>query len=111
MYNPTAVKCIEGPTNRTEIPTPKVAQLHPHLKHTAPEIPHPDDQIQIQLSIGRNLPEVHHVLDQVTGPLRTPFARKMKLGWVVISGVCPGKHHTIWNVSVTPDGRPSVLKS
>nr|XP_027235545.1 uncharacterized protein LOC113826820 [Penaeus vannamei] len=115
MSLPTVIECDELPNNRTEIPTPNIARLHPHLKDIGSEISPLDDQAQIQLLIGRDLPEAHHVLDQVTGPPGTPFAQKMKLGWVIVGEVCLGKHHATKNVNVrkiyvNPDGRPSVLK-
>nr|XP_027238609.1 uncharacterized protein LOC113829610 [Penaeus vannamei] len=79
MSLPTVIECDELPNNRTEIPTPNIARLHPHLKDIGSEISPLDDQAQIQLLIGRDLPEAHHVLDQVTGPPGTPFAQKMNV--------------------------------
>nr|XP_027232691.1 uncharacterized protein LOC113824143 [Penaeus vannamei] len=99
MSLPTVIECDELPNNRTEIPTPNIARLHPHLKDIGSEISPLDDQAQIQLLIGRDLPEAHHVLDQVTGPPGTPFAQKMKLGWVIVGEVCLGKHHATKNVN------------
>ncbi|XP_069972597.1 uncharacterized protein [Penaeus vannamei] len=38
MSLPTVIECDELPNNRTEIPTPNIARLHPHLKDIGSEI-------------------------------------------------------------------------
>ncbi|CAG2243926.1 unnamed protein product [Mytilus edulis] len=57
---------------------------HPHLKELRGSIPPIEERCQILLLIGRDLIEAHHVLEQRLGPSRTPFAQKLRLGWVII---------------------------
>ncbi|XP_076102049.1 uncharacterized protein LOC143071561 [Mytilus galloprovincialis] len=81
---PTLIECNNIPNNRDEIPTPEVAMHHPHLKELRGSIPPIKERCQILLLIGRDLIEAHHVLEQRLGPSRTPFAQKLRLGWVII---------------------------
>ena len=41
--------------------------------------------------LGRDVPEVHHIYDQITGPVGSPFAQKLPLGWVVVGDLCLNK--------------------
>jgi hypothetical protein len=41
--------------------------------------------------IGRDIPEIHHVHEQILGDKGKPFAQKLPLGWVIIGEVCLGK--------------------
>lgn len=111
MELPTIIECNEIPDQREEIPTPEVTYYHEHLKEV--EIPPLDPSSNILLLIGRDLIEVHHVVEQVTGPKDAPFAQKLSLGWVIIGDVCLGKTHKPSNVvhvnktCVLKDGRPT----
>ena len=49
---PTLTEYDEIPNNREEIPTPQVAQAHPHLQQIADEIPELDEQAEFLLLIG-----------------------------------------------------------
>ncbi|CAC5382856.1 unnamed protein product [Mytilus coruscus] len=84
---PDVIECDSIPSNLPEIPTPDVANAHPYLR-------------------GRDLPEVHHVLEQILGGKGEPFAQKLPLGWVVIGEVCLGKVHA---PSVINDRKTRVL--
>lgn len=97
---PYLIECDTIPGDRAEIPTPEVAQQHPHLRGLATKIPHIDPGADISLLIGRDLPDAHHVLDQVRGPPMTPFAQRLPLGWVIVGDVCLGKRHKPTNVNV-----------
>ena len=47
----TLTECDEIPKNGEEIPTPQVAQAHPHLQQIADKIPELDEQAEILLLI------------------------------------------------------------
>ncbi|XDV22790.1 hypothetical protein PO909_027607 [Leuciscus waleckii] len=95
---PTLIECNDIPDNRAEIPTPEVAQNHPHLRRIASEIPEMDDSAQILMLLGRDALRVHKVRRQINGPHNAPFAIKTDLGWLIVGGVCLGNSH-----------KPSVL--
>ena len=90
---PQVTECDEIPNEKSEIPTPEVARACPHLGHLTDHIPSLDLNINIELLIGRDLTEAHHVIDQVTGSRGLPFAQKLSLGWVIIGEVCLGRMH------------------
>ena len=111
---PTVIECPDIPCNRDEIPTPSVAASHPHLHDLAQSIPEMDTNSKILLLLGRDITDVHHVLDQRVGPKGSPFAQRLPLGWVIVGEVCLGDSHVISNVSVKKtfivgDGRASLL--
>jgi hypothetical protein len=85
---PTLIECNQIPQIREEIPTPEVAQHHPHLNDIAEYIPPMDDSAEILLLIGRDLLEAHHIFDQRVGPRKSPFAQKLRLGWVIVGEAC-----------------------
>ena len=90
---PSILECNEIPNVRHEIPTPDVTRHHSHLNDLSPFIPSLDTEASILLLIGRDLPEAHHVLDQRVGPIGSPYAQKLPLGWVVIGETCLGGIH------------------
>ena len=90
---PTVIECTNIPILRDEIPTPQVAMHHTHLQDIAYQIPELDREADILLLIGRDLIDVHHILDQKTGPPGSPYAQRLGLGWVVTGEVCLGKVH------------------
>ena len=49
-----------------EIPSPKVAEAHPHFRHIAKELPPLCRDVGIQLLIGCDSLEIHQVLDHMT---------------------------------------------
>lgn len=87
------IECDSIPNNLLEIPTPDVANAHPHLCRMAKYLPKLDSNAKVELLMGRDVPEVHHVLDQVLGGQGKPFAQHLPLGWVVIGEVCLGNVH------------------
>lgn len=110
---PLITECSEIPDNRDEIPTPDVALKYPYLQRIANDIPTLDDEAEIMLLVGRDLPDVHHVKDQIIGP-DGPYAQLLSLGWVVIGETCLGNAHIPpVNVKKTSirDGRQSLLPS
>ena len=70
---PTVIECTNIPNLRDEIPTPQVAMHHAHLQDIAYQIPELDREADILLLIGRDLIDVHHVLDQKQVPLAHPM--------------------------------------
>jgi hypothetical protein len=112
---PTMIECNDIPDERSEIPTPEVANCYQHLVEVAKNIPSLDSNAQIQLLIGRDLPEAHHVHKQLVGPRDSPFAQKLSLGWVIIGDVCLGKVHRPNRVNVNKthvlkDGRRTIFE-
>ena len=65
---PTLTECNEIPNNREEIPTPEVAQAHPHLQQIADKIPDLDKHAEILLLIGQDVPPLHKVHESRNGP-------------------------------------------
>lgn len=90
---PTLIECDQIPGVRDEIPTPEVASLYRHLEDISYLIPPIDNQADMLILIGRDLPEIHHVMDQRIGPKNTPYAQCLPLGWVIIGEACLGRVH------------------
>ena len=90
---PTLIECSQIPNIRDEIPSPCVAMHHPHLQDIASSIPEIDEEADILLLIGRDMIDAHHIIEQRTGPVGSPFAQRLGLGWVVIGEVCLGRVH------------------
>ena len=109
------IECSDIPDDVTEIPTPDVAKHFPHLQETEHLIPPYHQDVPIDLLIGRDLTEAHHVLDQIVGPKDTPFAQRLHFGWVIIGEVCLDRTTTPLCVNskktfVRRDGRPSLFE-
>ena len=112
---PPVLECSSIPDERSEIPTPEIARSFDHLRDIADYIPPLDNDIDILLLIGRDLPEAHHVQEQIIGPRKTPFAQKLALGWVLVGDICLGKVHRPVKVNVNrthimPDGRGTIFE-
>ncbi len=71
---PTLIECDMLPDNRNEIPTPKAAHYHPHLKDIAAEIPALNTQADSPLLQGRDVIQARKVLDQWNRPPNAPYA-------------------------------------
>ena len=112
---PSVIECDDIPNELSEIPTPNVAKAYKHLHHLADHIPEMNPNCKIQLLIGRDLPEAHHVLEQVTGNRGMPFAQKLSLGWVIIGEICLGKVHppeyaSVKKIHILQDGRATTME-
>lgn len=110
---PVLIECDNIPNNRQEIPSPDVTRYHPHLSDI--ELEHLDDQCQILLLIGRDVPYVHRILDQKTGHPDAPIGLRSPLGWTVVGDVCLGSQHrssdiNVYKTFVLSNGRPSLLQ-
>ncbi|XP_062585397.1 uncharacterized protein LOC134247072 [Saccostrea cucullata] len=90
---PSLIECDDLPNELSEVPTPDVAKSFDHLRDISSLIPEFDPNSKIQLLIGRDLPEAHHIKQQIVGPKGTPYALELGLGWVIIGEVCLGKIH------------------
>ncbi|XP_053375012.1 uncharacterized protein LOC128547190 [Mercenaria mercenaria] len=111
---PPLTECTQIPDIRDEIPTPAVARAHSHLTDLADSLPELDREAPILLLIGRDLAEAHHVLKQIIGPRRGPFAQEYSLGWVIIGESCLGEVHVPDKVCcnktyIGHDGRGSIF--
>jgi hypothetical protein len=71
-----------------------------HFSRIAPYLPALEPSIKVELLIGRDIPEIHHVHEQILGDKGKPFAQKLPLGWVIIGEVCLGKVHAPTEISV-----------
>ena len=100
MELPSILECNEIPNIQGEIPTSEVARYHSHLRDIADFIPPLEIQTPTLILIGRDLPEAHHVSSQLTGPKGSPYAQKLKLGWVIVGETCLGKIHKSNHVNV-----------
>ncbi|XP_030833438.1 uncharacterized protein LOC115918415 [Strongylocentrotus purpuratus] len=114
---PTVTECAYIPDFKDDIPTPEIVQAYDHLKGI--EIPEIDHECTATLLIGRDVMEAHHVLDQRIGPPNSPFAQRLKLGWVIIGDVClQGIHRSdkhsnrisLLRTRVLSTGRPTYLE-
>ena len=103
MELPPILECNEIPNIPSEIPTPEVARYHSHLRDIADCIPALETQTPTLILIGRDLPEAHHVSSQLIGPKGSPYAQKLKLGWVIVGETCLGKIHKSDYVNVLGD--------
>ena len=83
---PCLLECDSIPKDRSELPSSDIAQSFKHMKDISHAIPHSD--APISLLVGRDLPAVHHILDQRLGRPLDPFAQKTPLGWVIVGEVC-----------------------
>ncbi|XP_033744281.1 uncharacterized protein LOC117330169 [Pecten maximus] len=91
MELPTIIECDYIPGSREEIPPPEVTTRYPHFRDV--HLPNIRDDIEIQLLIGRDLPEAFRVTEQRIGSSGDPFAQILKLGWVIIGETCLGRIH------------------
>ncbi|XP_063743151.1 uncharacterized protein LOC134866887 [Eleginops maclovinus] len=111
---PTLIECDQLPDNRAEIPTPAAVKYHPHLKSLTSKIPPLDPRAEILLLLGRDIIQVHKVLEQRNGPPHAPFAQRLALGWVIVGDVCINGAHVpspvnTYRTYIHENGRPSVL--
>ncbi|XP_069133524.1 uncharacterized protein [Argopecten irradians] len=94
MYSlPPLIECNNIPTDESEIPTPEVVRHFSHLKQLGSRIPEYKPDCSVGLLVGRDLPEAHHINQQITGPRGSPFAQRTGLGWVIVGEVCLNKAH------------------
>lgn len=112
---PTMLECDDIPNDKSEIATPEIIRYFDHLRGI-PIFPF-RPECQIGLLIGRDLPDIHHVKEQVTGPMNSPFAQRLGLGWVVVGEVCLEKVHKprvresgiILKTSILLNGRGTIF--
>ncbi|XP_062599851.1 uncharacterized protein LOC134261424 [Saccostrea cucullata] len=107
---PGLVECDNIPDNRHEIPSPEVTRYHRHLCDI--DLYSLDHNCQILLLLGRDVPYVHHILDQRTGHPDAPIGLRSPLGWTIVGDVCVGSQHgpvNVYKTYVLSSGRPSLL--
>lgn len=90
---PEIIECDNIPNNRSEIPSPELAEKFDHLKDICQFIQPIKSEFDIELLIGRDLISAHHVLDQRIGNCGFPYAQRLHLGWVILGETCLGKVH------------------
>lgn len=90
---PPMLECDMITEDRSEIPSPEVAQYHPHLKALSHKIHAIDSNAQILLLLGRDILSLHKVREQCNGPHNAPFAQRLDLGWVIVGDVCLNGAH------------------
>ena len=109
---PTLIECDMVPDDRSEIPSPDVAEQHSHLQPVANKIPAVDPDAPILLLLGRDILRVHKVREQINGPHNAPYAQRLDLGWVIVGAVCLGAAHNqvnVYKANVLQNGRTSFL--
>ncbi|XP_052762425.1 uncharacterized protein LOC128205058 [Mya arenaria] len=110
-------ECDAIPNNRQEIPTPEVAAHYAHLQDLREDIPVLDRSAEIQILIGRDLIEAHHVHEQKISSTRNmPYAQKLALGWVIVGETCLGNLNSedlpslnVNKTLIVNEGRNSIL--
>ncbi|XP_056017291.1 uncharacterized protein LOC130053762 [Ostrea edulis] len=115
---PSLIECSDIPDNRHEIPSPEVVKNFPHLCDLVSYIPPVDDSVHIELLIGRDVIQAHHVVDQRLGGDNLPYAHKLPLGWVVVGESCIGALHgresvqtiTVSKTHILANGRATYLE-
>lgn len=90
---PELIECENIPNNREEIPLPDIANRFSHLRDITSCISELRQDADIELLIGRDLIDAHHVMDHRIGSKGSPYAQKLPLGWVIIDETCLGKVH------------------
>lgn len=90
---PCILECDDIPKNYLGILTPDVALQHNHMRDIANSISPIDTSREILLLKGRDLPQVHHVMEQRIGPDNEPFAQRSPLGWTIIGDTCLSRQH------------------
>lgn len=112
---PTLIECDMVPDDRSEIPSPEIAQHHPHLQPVAFKIQPVDRDAPILLLLGRDILRVHKVREQINGPHNAPYAQRLDLGWVIVGEVCLGTVHkpsevNVYKANILHNGRTSFLR-
>lgn len=112
---PCILEFDDIPNNNLEISTPDVAFQHNHMRDIANRIYPIDTWRKILLLIGRDLLQVHHVMEQRIGPDKEPFAQRLPLGWTIIGNTCLSRQHipktaNVYKTFVTENGRGSILE-
>lgn len=79
---------------------PEVYMNYQNLVKIASSFPEFDVNAKIQLLIGRDLIEAHHILKQITGHRGQPFAQRLCLGWAIFGEVSLGRVHQRTTVNV-----------
>lgn len=97
---PPLIECDSVPDDKSEIPSPEIAQYHPHLLPIADKIQPVDRHAPILLLLGRDILRVHKVREQINGPNNAPYAQRLDLGWVIVGEVCLSKAHNTTEVNV-----------
>ena len=87
---------------------------HSHIYDIARDLESLDENADILLLISRDAKEAHHLVEQVVGPTISPFAQRLKLGWVVVGEMCLGSslkpvNANVCKIYLTPLGRPTVF--
>ncbi|XP_013856435.1 uncharacterized protein LOC106512341 [Austrofundulus limnaeus] len=112
---PPLIECDSVPDDRTEIPSPEMAQHHPHLLKVADKIQPVDHHAPILLLLGRDILRVHKVREQINGPNNAPYAQRLDLGWVIVGEVCLGNAHgqsevNVYKTHTLDNGRASYFE-
>jgi hypothetical protein len=91
------IECNSIPSDLPEVATPDVASAHSHIRRIAPYLPALEPRINVELLIGRDIREIHHVHEQILGDKGKPFAQKLPL---IIGEVCLGKIHAPTEIGI-----------
>ena len=70
------IECNSIPSDLPEVATPDVASAHSHLRGIALYLPALEPSKKLELLIGHDIPEIHHVHEQSLGDKGKPFRSK-----------------------------------
>lgn len=75
----------------------------------------PIDTSRKILLIGRDLPQVPHVIEQRIGPDNELFAQRSPIGWTIVGDTCLFRQHipktaNVYKTFVTESGRGGILE-
>ena len=82
------IECEHIPQVKSENPTVSMTEPFPHLREIASEIPPIDHDVNVELLIGRDTPEVLKVKQFKNGPRGAPWAQKHIIGWTISGEMC-----------------------
>ena len=85
---PSLLECGSMVNDRGEIADPTKFCFHPHLAPVAKIMPEIEPDAEMGLLIGRDIPQLHKVLDTINGPPDSPWGESLEIGWVVMGDMC-----------------------
>ncbi|KAG1695324.1 hypothetical protein GQR58_006635 [Nymphon striatum] len=85
------------PDCKSEIASPKIVEMHPHICHLAKYFPEVDPAAEVLILLGRDSKDI--MKTECHGD-RFPFAHHTALGWALVGGVCPlsTDHKTVMKI-------------
>ena len=93
---------------------PQVALTHPHLRPIASKIPEIEEDVDILILVGRDVPQLHKVHESQNGRGNVPWAQRLDLRWVIVGEACLEGVHKPEDIGVfktqLPNSHPSLFE-